>query len=154
LSKEKAGLETEFWKRKKLDDMSAAEWDALCDGCGRCCLHKLEDEDSGQLVHTRLACQLLDRDSCRCGDYENRTELVPDCIVLDVTRSTFHWLPASCAYRRVDEGRGLEAWHPLISGDPESVHRAGISVREFAMSEDAVHPEEVEQCLAPWIDED
>jgi len=154
LSNQKPELEPEFWKRKKLDEMSAAEWEALCDGCGRCCLHKLEDEDSGQLVHTRLACELLDLESCRCGDYQNRTEKVPDCIVLDLTRSTFHWLPASCAYRRVDEGRGLEAWHPLISGDPESVHRAGISVSAVAMPEDAVQPDDVEPCLAPWIDKD
>lgn len=154
MNKAKPGLESEFWKRKKLDEMSAAEWEALCDGCGRCCLHKLEDVDTGQLVHTRVACQLLDLDSCRCSDYSNRTERVPDCIVLDSTRSTFHWLPASCAYRRLDEGRELEPWHPLVSGDPQSVHKAGISVREFAMPEDAVHPGDMDQCLAAWIDRD
>lgn len=154
MNKAEPGLESEFWKRKKLDEMSAAEWEALCDGCGRCCLHKLEDVDTGQLVHTRVACQLLDLDSCRCSDYSNRTERVPDCIVLDSTRSTFHWLPASCAYRRLDEGRELEPWHPLVSGDPQSVHKAGISVREFAMPEDAVHPGDMDQCLAAWIDRD
>jgi uncharacterized cysteine cluster protein YcgN (CxxCxxCC family) len=147
-------LEPEFWKHKGLEQMSPREWEALCDGCGRCCLHKLEDVDSGKLVHTRAACRLLDIEACQCSNYSRRTEFVPDCIVLDSTRSTFHWLPDSCAYRRIDEGRGLEWWHPLVSGDSESVHRAGISVRAFALPEDVIHPQELDQCLAPWIDKD
>ena len=154
MSNKKQKLEPEFWKRKSLDEMSAAEWEAVCDGCGRCCLHKLEDEDTGQLVHTRVACHLLDIQACRCSNYERRAELVPDCMLLDTSRSTFHWLPASCAYRRLDEGRELEWWHPLVSGNRDSVHQAGISVREFALHEEAVHPEELDQCLAEWIDDD
>jgi uncharacterized cysteine cluster protein YcgN (CxxCxxCC family) len=154
LSPEKNKLDPGFWKHKRLEEFSAEEWEALCDGCGRCCLHKLEDVDSGALVHTRAACRLLDLESCRCADYQRRRQLVPDCIVLDKSRSTFHWLPASCAYRRIDEGRELEWWHPLVSGDPDSVHSAGISVRDFALPEDAIHPEELERCLAPWIDDD
>ena len=154
LSDEIEKLEPEFWKHKSLEEMSAAEWEAVCDGCGRCCLHKLEDEDTGAIVHTRVACRLLDIQACSCSSYQRRFELVPDCIVLDPTRSTFHWLPASCAYRRLDEGRTLEWWHPLVSGNRHTVHQAGISVREFALPEEAVHAEELDQCLADWIDND
>lgn len=143
-----------YWRNKPLDRMTAREWEALCDGCGRCCLHKLEDEDTGQILHTRVACRLLDIDSCRCSDYPNRVSQVPDCMVLDAGRSMFHWLPSSCAYRRVDEGRDLAWWHPLVSGDPETVHQAGISVRAFALPEEQVHEDDLDQCLADWIDEE
>lgn len=128
-----------FWQHKRLADMSAAEWESLCDGCGRCCLHKLEDEDTGALHFTRVACRLLDVHSCRCKRYANRQRWVRDCVRLtpqDVGR--FRWLPETCAYRRLSEGRELPSWHPLISGDPESVHRAGVSVRGWAISEEQV----------------
>ena len=128
-----------FWETKKLGAMSAAEWESLCDGCGRCCLNKLEDEDTGDIHLTRLACALLDIGACRCSDYDNRFKKMADCIQLTPANiETIEWLPSSCGYRRVKEGRGLAWWHPLISGDPETVHQAGISVRTFARSEKRV----------------
>jgi len=142
----------EFWKHKTLAQLSGREWEALCDGCGRCCLHKLQDADTGQVSYTRVACRMLDVQRCRCRDYPQRARLVPDCLVLDRGGSNFDLLPLSCAYRRLHEGLPLEWWHPLVSGDPQTVHRAGISVRGFALPEDAVHPDEVEDCLAPWIE--
>jgi uncharacterized cysteine cluster protein YcgN (CxxCxxCC family) len=123
-------LAPEFWKHKTLAEMTASEWEALCDGCGRCCLLKLEDVDSEQVYYTDVACELLDLQSCRCGDYVQRQLKVPDCIKLSLARpDQFEWLPSTCAYRRLWEGDGLAWWHPLVSGDLRSVHRAGISVR-------------------------
>lgn len=128
-----------FWETKALEDMTASEWESLCDGCGRCCLNKLEDEDTGEIVLTRLSCALLDIGQCRCSDYLNRFEKMPDCINLTPEKvRTLKWLPATCGYRRVKEGRGLAWWHPLVSGDPETVHQAGISVRGLARSEKGV----------------
>ena len=119
-----------FWREKALGDMSAEEWESLCDGCARCCLNKLEDIDSGDIAYTSVACRLLDLKTCRCTAYAERQRFVPDCISLN-PRSIrrFAWLPLSCAYRRLAQGEDLQWWHPLVSGDPESVHRAGISVR-------------------------
>ncbi len=126
----------QFWKRKSLAEMTATEWDSLCDGCGLCCMHKVEDEDSGELFYTNLACKLLDLDTCRCTDYANRAKKVAGCLVLapDSTEA-FEWLPASCAYRLLAHGDELPEWHPLLTGDPESVHEAGISVRGKVVSE-------------------
>ena len=124
----------EFW-RLPLAELTAEEWEALCDGCGRCCLHKLEYEDTGELVFTRVSCHLLDIEACRCTRYADRRRLVPDCLDLRAGFSQFHWLPATCAYRLRHEGRDLPDWHPLISGEADSVHRAGISVRNLALSE-------------------
>jgi uncharacterized protein len=125
-----------FWRTKTLDDMSPSEWESLCDGCGRCCLVKLEDEDTGEIYLTRLACSLLDLKSCRCSDYESRQEKMPDCISITPEKvRTLGWLPPTCGYRRVEEGKDLYWWHPLISGTPDTVHQAGISVRGKARSE-------------------
>jgi uncharacterized cysteine cluster protein YcgN (CxxCxxCC family) len=150
-----AGEAKPFWETKSLEEMSAAEWESLCDGCGRCCLNKLEDEDTGEIVLTRLACALLDIGRCQCSDYPNRFEKMPDCINLtpDKVRS-IAWLPATCGYRRVKEGLGLAWWHPLISGDPETVHQAGISVRGFARSEKGVRAHNFVRYIISDFDDD
>lgn len=125
------------WVEKPLWTLTVAEWEALCDGCGRCCLHKLEDEDSGELYFSRVACRLLDVRHCRCRDYSSRTKKVPECRDLRLEPEAFAWLPPSCAYRRRAEGLPLADWHPALTQDPASVHRAGISVRDWAIPE---HP--------------
>lgn len=131
-----------FWRTKPLEEMSREEWESLCDGCGRCCLIKLEDEDTGEVHLTRLSCQLLDAGTCRCRDYANRHALMPDCVEIDADKvRKLAWLPSSCAYRRLAEGRDLAWWHPLVSGTPDTVHEAGISVRGWARSEASVDPE-------------
>lgn len=130
-----------FWETKPLTAMSHQEWESLCDGCGQCCLIKVEDEDTGSIYLTRLGCKLLDTKTCRCRNYPDRKKKVSDCLSIgpdDIARMP--WLPATCAYRSLAEGRGLEWWHPLVSGDPETVHAAGISVRGWARSEKGVKP--------------
>ncbi|MDQ7073314.1 MAG: YcgN family cysteine cluster protein [Gammaproteobacteria bacterium] len=123
----------DFWKQKRLSQMSHDEWESLCDGCARCCLHKLEDEEEGTVYYTRAACSLLDIKTCRCSDYPNRQQKMPDCLQLSVEHANyFDWLPETCAYRLLAEGEPLPEWHPLITGDPDSVVKAGISVREIA----------------------
>lgn len=116
--------------------MTIQEWESLCDGCGRCCLHKLEDEDDDHMYYTRAACSLLDIKTCRCMDYQNRELVMPDCIQLSIEQADyFHWLPPTCAYRLLAEGEPLPQWHPLISGDPDSVYKAGVSVRDIAKAD-------------------
>ncbi len=126
-----------FWDSVPLSAMSRAQWESLCDGCGRCCVHKLEDDETGELLPTNVACRLLDGTTGQCKDYRNRRAHVPECVRLTPAKlDTIDWLPSSCAYLRVHRGQGLADWHPLVSGDPESVHRAGISVRGWTISED------------------
>jgi len=145
--------EREFWKTKKLTEMTPGEWESLCDGCGRCCLHKLEDIDTGQCYYTNVACRLLDRKSCRCRNYTARMHVVADCLDLSKTQEVqFGWLPASCAYRRLSDGRPLSWWHPLVSGDPETVHTAGISVRGRAVDEHQVSHNQFEEHVIDWIE--
>jgi uncharacterized cysteine cluster protein YcgN (CxxCxxCC family) len=133
-----------FWETKSLAQMSRAEWESLCDGCGLCCLVRFEDEESGEIIPTRVHCKLFDSGACRCRDYESRHRYVPDCIKLTPGNiDDLAWMPRSCAYRRLNEGKTLPRWHPLITGDPESVHRAGVSVRGQTVSEAALeHPDD------------
>ncbi len=128
-----------FWESKSLAGMSPEEWESLCDGCGKCCLHKLQDADSGELFYTNVACRLLNLRTVRCTRYPLRARLIPDCILLNAERiGELDWLPRSCAYRLLAEGRDLPGWHPLVSGDPLSVQRAGVSVRSWAIAEKQV----------------
>ena len=119
-----------YWQTKSLEEMTRDEWEALCDGCARCCLLKIEDEDTSEIAYTDIACRLLDLGTCRCTRYRQRQRMVPECVDLTPEQvRKLDWLPSTCAYRLVAEGRDLAWWHPLVSGDPETVHRAGISVR-------------------------
>jgi uncharacterized cysteine cluster protein YcgN (CxxCxxCC family) len=141
-------LRPRFWERP-LAELTPAEWEALCDGCGRCCLLKLEDAETAEVAFTRVSCRLLDTETCRCGQYDIRKQLVPDCVVLTPANiaEIAYWMPATCAYRLRHEGRPLHSWHPLISGDPDSVHAAGISVRHRAVPEFEVAEDELEDHL-------
>ena len=142
-----------FWVRKKLWDMTDAEWESLCDGCGRCCLVKLEDFDTGEVAYTDLACRLLDGETCRCTHYDDRQKMVPDCIkVTPHAAETYAWLPRTCAYRMLAEGKPLAWWHPLVSGDPSTVHEAGISVRHRCIPETEVKEADLEDHVIDWID--
>jgi uncharacterized cysteine cluster protein YcgN (CxxCxxCC family) len=125
-----------FWEDRPLEALDRAQWEALCDGCGKCCVHKLEDDETGELFPTNVACKLLDRHSGRCSNYRHRRAFVPECVRLTPKlAATLDWLPDTCAYRLRAEGKPLADWHPLNSGDPESVHKAGISVRGWTVSE-------------------
>jgi uncharacterized protein len=146
-------LRARFWETVPLSKMTPQEWEALCDGCGKCCLNKLEDADTGEVWFTRIACRLFDDATCRCANYQIRKTLVPECVVLtpDTIDKVSHWMPRSCAYRRLNEGRGLADWHPLVSGDPDSVHRAGVSVQGITLGEFDVPEEDWEDHI---IDEE
>ena len=139
----RAGLAPHFWERKPLAQMSRDEWEALCDGCGKCCLNKLEDEETGEVALTRVACRLFDDTTCRCAQYDIRHQFVPECIVLKPQNidANLYWMPETCAYKLLWQGKPLYAWHPLISGSAETVHDAGVSmqnrtVAEFEIDED------------------
>jgi len=134
-----------FWQTKKLEQMTDQEWESLCDGCARCCLLKLEDEDSGELFFTNVSCHLLDIQKCSCKDYPNRKFLVPECLLVRKMQiSEYQWLPKTCAYRLISEGQPLPKWHPLVSGSRQSVQQAGITVEGFAVSEEYIHPEQLQ----------
>jgi uncharacterized cysteine cluster protein YcgN (CxxCxxCC family) len=142
-----------FWEEKTLEEMTREEWEMLCDGCGKCCLHKIDDMSSGDILYTRVACQFLDVKTCRCRHYTRRTELISDCV--DLTPEMVNhitWLPASCAYRRIQEGRALAWWHPLVSGTRDTVWSAGVSVCDWAVPEKYIHLDELEAYIIDWID--
>ncbi len=141
-----------FWRRKPLEEMTDSEWDSLCDGCGKCCLNKLEEVGTDRTFYTDVGCRLLDGQSCRCRDYANRSEVVEDCVRLTPeSLKTITWLPPSCAYVRLSEGKDLFWWHPLVSGDPETVHMAGVSVRgRVGASETDVPDEDLEDYIVSW----
>lgn len=144
---------TEWWNTLTLDQLSTEQWEALCDGCGRCCLHKLEDEETGEYHFTRIRCRLLDDKTSRCSDYANRLEKVADCVKLSPENTAdFQWLPSTCAYRLRANGKALHDWHPLVSGDPESVRRAGMTVRNNTVSDEDVRFYEYEDHIITWID--
>ena len=140
------GLRPKFWENVALKNLTAKEWEALCDGCGKCCLNKLEDEESGEVVFTRVACRLLDDQTCRCGQYDIRKQFVPECVVLTpkTLPDVAYFMPATCAYRLLHEGKPLYDWHPLSSGTPESVHEAGQSVRGWTVPEFEISEEDWE----------
>mgnify|MGYP001234808218 FL=1 len=141
-----------FWEEKSLAEMTRDEWESLCDGCARCCLHKLEDEYTGEVFYTDVVCQYLEQSSCRCQEYQQRNILVPNCVWLkpeDV--EAFHWLPNTCAYRLVAEGQPLAPWHPLISGSRSSVLEAGIAVTHRCISETRVAEEDFEDRIIHWV---
>ncbi len=143
--------ETPFWE-KPLAELTRTQWEKLCDGCGRCCLVKLEDEDTGIVHHTAVACKLLDHDSCQCGNYPERRKFVPDCVRLTLKKmETIPWLPPTCAYLLRHQGKPLPPWHPLISGDPMSVHRAGVSVRgKVEADEEEVAEDDLPDFIRAW----
>lgn len=137
-----------FWRRKTLEELTREEWEQLCDGCARCCLLKLEDEEKGEVHLTRLVCRMLDAGSCRCSDYANRHTLMPDCIEIDPEKvRSLDWLPVSCSYRLVAEGKDLHWWHHLVSGSRETVHEAGVSVRGWTTSEAKVKAEQMHRYI-------
>jgi hypothetical protein len=143
---------TPFWETKTLDQLSPEEWESLCDGCGLCCLRKMEDPDTGEIAYTGVSCWLLDCDSCRCRDYDHRLARVADCIGLQPgNREQLKWMPTTCAYRLVDAGQPLPEWHPLISGSGQTVHSAGISVRGRCVSEAFVHEDDIESLIVDWV---
>jgi uncharacterized protein len=144
--------EEPFWLAKTLEAMSLEEWESLCDGCGRCCLVKLEDEDTSEVLYTDVGCTLLDDETCRCRDYPNRQAKVPDCVRLTPEAvKSISWLPETCGYRLINEGRDLYWWHPLVSGDPDTVHMSGISVRDrVAGPEEEFSINELLERLVDW----
>lgn len=146
-------LRERFWEHHALTALNTAEWEALCDGCGQCCLLKFEDEDNGDIAVLDVACRLLDVNKVSCRDYANRSTRVPGCIPLDVeTVARLRWLPETCGYRRLNEGRELPEWHPLLTGDAKSVRRAGVSVSRFAVSEASVCQQDLEDHIIAIID--
>jgi len=145
------GAAERFWE-KPLAELSRAQWESLCDGCGRCCLVKLEDDDTAAIHHTSVACKLLDQKTCQCGDYKGRKKIVPDCVKLTLAKlEKIRWLPPTCAYLLRHEGKPLPPWHPLLSGDPDSVHRARVSVQgRVEASEEEVPVDDLPDFIRLW----
>lgn len=145
-------LRSEFWKNYALQELSQAEWEALCDGCGLCCLVKLEDDETAEVAYTKVSCKLLDCETAQCSDYPNRLQHVPDCIQLTPEKlDKIHWLPSSCAYRRVNEGKNLPAWHYLLTGSRDNVIKARKSAAGRCISEVEVDEEQIEDYIVRWV---
>ena len=145
-------LRPQFWKKYPLDALNAQEWEALCDGCGLCCLVKLEDEDTQEVAYTKVACKLLDCTTARCSNYPERLDYVPDCIQLTPEKlRQIHWLPASCAYRRLNEGKSLPSWHYLNTGSRQSVIQARKSAAGRCISETEVDEEQIDEYIVRWV---
>lgn len=145
-------MSSNFWEVKTLDEMSQQEWESLCDGCGRCCLNKLEDEETGEIYFTNVSCKLFNTDMCRCTDYENRKISMPDCMILSFdNQKALEVMPSTCAYRLLQLGNPLPKWHPLVSGSKESVVEAGISVTGKVVSEEYIHYTELPEHLISWV---
>lgn len=143
-----------YWEYKPLAEMNQQEWEGVCDGCGKCCLHKLQCDESDEVYYTDIACGLLDLENCRCSDYSNRLQRVPACLSLSLKDiPNFHWLPESCGYRRLSEGKPLLDWHPLISGSAQSVHEAGVSVLGRCVPERGVDEHDYEEHIIHWVSE-
>ena len=143
--------EQPFWRTKTLAEMTDAEWESLCDGCGKCCLVKLQDEDTGTILHTDVACFLLDTRGCRCRRYKDRQKLVPDCVKVTAANiGELAFMPSTCAYRLLAEGQELPWWHPLVSGKRDTIHRAGMSVRYRVISEEEVEEEDLPDHIVDW----
>ena len=144
-------MTSNWWETTPLEEMSDAQWESLCDGCAKCCLVKLEDEDTGEVAYTRLHCKLLDAKTCLCSDYENRKAKVPDCVKLTPEKlGQLKWMPKTCAYRLIFEGKPLYDWHPLVSGELDSVHRAGVSAKGQTYSEDTVFEDDQFDWIIDW----
>ncbi len=145
----RSGLRHRYWETVPMKKMTQAEWEALCDGCGKCCLNKLEDEESGRVALTRVACKLLNDETCLCSNYENRHAFVPECIVMKPKNIDKHayWMPKTCAYRLLWGGKPLFDWHPLISGDPDTVHEAGVSIRGRTVAENTISDDDWEDYI-------
>jgi len=141
-----------FWETKQLSEMTTDEWESLCDGCGRCCLNKLEDKDTDEIYYTNVSCKLLDLEKCCCTDYENRKNSMPDCMILSVdNQAALEVMPSTCAYRLLDAGKPLPDWHPLVSGRQESVVEAGMSIVGKAVSEEYIHYTQFPEHLINWV---
>jgi len=140
-----------FWMTTPLNKMTPAQWESLCDGCGKCCLHKLYNEEADELTYTNVVCRLMDVASCRCSSYADRLEHVPDCVVLSAYNlERLFWMPSTCAYRLLNEGKTLPEWHPLVCGDPDRVHTSGNSIQYKAVSEERAGP--LEHHVVDWWD--
>lgn len=143
----------DWWHEKSLGELDAGEWEALCDGCAKCCLHKLEDEDNGEVYYTKVRCRYLDEQTCSCSDYARRSTIMPNCIDLRTADwSDIDWLPSTCAYRLRSHGQPLPQWHPLVSGSRETVHLDGVSIRGRAISDEYVHPDGFEEHIVHWVE--
>ena len=145
-------LRHEFWKNYALDELTQNEWEALCDGCGLCCLIKLEDEETREVAYTKVACKLLDCSTARCSDYPNRLNFVPDCIQLSQSKlDELHWLPPSCAYKRLNEGKSLPRWHYLNTGTRDTVQKAKKSAAGRCISETEINQDDIEEYIVRWV---